>query len=140
MWYFCIDPVGVRDFTNNYKGNYSNLLSDFSLDYDKSNQSFIILNSEKIKQYSNLYKKCYNTINTDNTIEHNKQNNNNNTNSTNNTKNKKNVLNVLCANDFSKNNSDLIVQEERVIDLTNLIKDNLSESETYLKERIHSSK
>ena len=34
------------------------------------------------------------------------------------------MLNVLCANDFSKNNSDLIVQEERVIDLTNLIKDN----------------
>ena len=33
------------------------------------------------------------------------------------------MLNVLCANDFSKNNSDLIVQEERVIDLTNLIKD-----------------
>lgn len=98
----------VKNFTNNYKGNFFNLLSDFSLDYDKSNESFIILNSEKIKQYSNLYKKCYNTINTFNTDNTKQEDNNNSTNSTNSTNNYKNVLNVLCANDFSKKKSKIL--------------------------------
>ena len=89
--------------------------------YDNQNKCFILINKDKIKKYVELYKDTKVTeVTEEETRKENiktqttqtTQNNNN------------NVTFVSCDSGISKNNSDLIVQEERVIDLTNLIKDN----------------
>lgn len=101
----------VKEFVNNYKGNISSLLSDFGLDFDRLNCSFIILNGEKVKQQAPLYRKLSNTINTDNT---------HNTNNTINTNNKEDVLNVLCVKEVAEEKKSLNDQKKKV-DLPSLV-------------------
>ena len=47
----------VKDFLTNNKGyhNYSSLLEEFSLDFDKLNQSYVILDRDKLYNYAKLY-------------------------------------------------------------------------------------
>ena len=47
----------IKAFMKNYQGDYMTLLGDLMLDYDKSMESFIILNKDKISKYSEIYTK-----------------------------------------------------------------------------------
>jgi hypothetical protein len=88
------------------KGSFSSLLCDFSLDYDKTNSCFVILDSKKIieiaKEYENLF-----TTNTTITTDNNTNTKNKLTQLPQLTQNKekkvKSVVNVVCGNDFSQN-------------------------------------
>lgn len=103
----------LKNYFNDYRGDLTKIFHEYSLDYDKKNSYFIILNSDTFDRKVKLYESFNNTNNTDNTnnYENNKNNNkNNNTNNTNNTKEEENVLNVLCATGSTQGNSENIIQ------------------------------
>jgi hypothetical protein len=114
----------IKDAFKKYKIN-SSIIEEFGLDYDNQNQCFILINKDKILSYIKIAKGTKSTEGTNNENKNITRKGTKSTESTENADlNKKNVPFVPCTVPFSKKNFDLIVQEERIIDLTNLIKDN----------------